>query len=432
MARGSRHDLHRIAARSRRVRRPHEAGWPRRALWTLWQAVASLVRPALFAALAGGAGVLVFDGMQHLDSRAAVAEEQARVSHAFSALAPDAASAASIWRSELDAAMRPHAETPPDSALAASLIAAFEDVVGRERFSSMVWADRNAGSIQEAEAILRALPVWVRDRELEAVWARQMEGAQADMPATGVLALATATARRRIERSARLYDAANQPAAAVFAGHEQAALNLAVLPGLMRADMDGALWLPSDRDGRQAYCSEGIALECALARTGSDPRAGQGARVLRAALLTGHAGEELRSALAAADAEVLHAVASEMSAVARDTANIDAIRLTALLERPQDAALLRRLSAQAGPRTLALAHFQGRDALTIINAEPPSPLVTRAARDRFILAGVLVVLAFGMVLAALVSAFSVRVSGKAGLGQRIDITMRELLLGRKT
>ena len=206
---------------------------------------------------------------------------------------------------------------------------------------------------------------------------------------------------------------------------EQAALNLAVLPGLMRADMDGALWLPSDRDGRQAYCSEGIALECALARTGSDPRAGQGARVLRAALLTGHAGEELRSALAAADAEVLHAVASEMSAVARDTANIDAIRLTALLERPQDAALLRRLSAQAGPRTLALAHFQGRDALTIINAEPPSPLVTRAARDRFILAGVLVVLAFGMVLAALVSAFSVRVSGKAGLGQRIDITMRE-------
>ena len=143
----------------------------------------------------------------------------ARQSRFFSALAPDAASAASIWRSELDAAMRPHAETPPDSALAASLIAAFEDVVGRERFSSMVWADRNAGSIQEAEAILRALPVWVRDRELEAVWARQMEGAQADMPATGVLALATATARRRIERSARLYDAANQPAAAVFAGH---------------------------------------------------------------------------------------------------------------------------------------------------------------------------------------------------------------------
>lgn len=414
------------------VRRPREAGWPRRALWALWQAAASLVRPAVFAALAGGAGFLVFDGIQHLDSEAAVPDGHARVSRAFSSLAPDAASAASIWGSELDAAMRPRAETPPDSALAASLIAAFEDVVGRERFSSMVWADANAGSIQEAEAVLRALPVWVRDRELEAAWAQQMGGVQADRHASGVLALASATARRRIERNARLYDAANQPAAAVFAGHEQAALNLALLPGLMRADTDGELWLPSDRDARQIYCPEGIALECALARIGSDPRAGQGARVLRAALLTGHAGEALRSALAGADAEVVHAVASEMSAVARNTANIDAIRLAALLETPQDAARLRRLSAQAGPRTLALAHFQGREALEVANAERPTPLVTQAARDRFILAGILVLLAFGMVLAALVSAFSIRVSGKAGLGQRIDITMRELLLGRKT
>lgn len=415
-----------MEARARRVRSPREAGWPHRLAWWGWHAMASGVRPAIFMLLICLAGYLGFDGLRHLGPAANMPERGARIDAAFASLAPDAATAASVWRAELETAMQPRAGLPPDNALAASLLAAFEPMAGRERFSSLLWAELNARSLNEAEAILRALPVWVRARELESAWTGRM------VQSGGTMAqlMAPDLVRARLNRASRLYDALDASQAAFFSGHEEGALNLALLPGLSEGAQE--LWLPSDGVAALAHCPVAQLLECALARTGRDGEAGQGARLLRAALLAGHAGPAFTASLEAVDEAALRAVASELGAVARHTSNIDAIRLTALLESPQDASRLRRLSIEAGPRTLALAHFHGRDALALDRGDPPAAPVQREALERFVLAGVLAALAFGIVLAALISAFSVRATGRAGLGQRIDIRMRELLLGRKT
>ncbi|MFC4726396.1 hypothetical protein AB6B38_02970 [Glycocaulis abyssi] len=427
--RGSRYSLERVQARARRVRHPREAGLPRRLIWWGWQALAALARPAVFAVLVALAGFSAFDGMRHLNPVADMPDRAGRVNDAFASLAPDAATAASIWSNELETAMQPRAGLPPDNALAASLLAAFEPMAGRERFSSMVWAELHARSSPEAEAILRALPVWVRTRELESAWNRQMEHARGHSGRAAAAGLAPAAVRTRLERAGRLYDAVQPFQAAFFAGHEDGALNLALLPGLSAGA--GELWLQSDQMAALAHCPAGEPLECALARMGRDAGAGQGARLLRAALLAGQVDDAFRSELQSANEQTLHAIASELGAVARYTSNIDAIRLTALLETPQDAARLRRLSLEAGPRTLALAHFHGRGALALDRGEGQASPVTAEAWERFVLAGVFAALALGIVLAALTSAFSVRVTGRAGLGQRIDIAMRELLLGRK-
>lgn len=427
MTRGSRYSLQRVEARVRRVRGPHEVGWRRRFLWAGWQAVASLARPMVFVALACGAGYLAFDGVRHLDSTGSVPHRGGAVSHAFGALAPDAAAASAIWSRELDAAMQPRHGVPPDEALAMSLTAAFEDMVGRERFSSLIWAETHAFSLENAEAVLRALPVWVRHRELEAAWARRVTGSPPG--GAGVLALAPAAARTRLERASRLYQGVQSAHGAFFAGHETGALNLARLPGLSQTGSD--LWLLPDSEAEALHCAAAQELECALARMGGDAGAGQGARHLRAALLTGHAGDGFHAALLAADRSALTGLSREIAAVARQTSNIDAIRLTALLDTPQDAARLRCLSQEAGPRSLALAHFHGRGALALVCGDVQAGLMTPEARSRFALAAVLASLAFGIVLAALASAFSVRLTGRAGLGQRLDLAMRELLLGRK-
>ncbi len=428
--RGSRYSLERVQARARRVRHPREAGLPRRLIWWSWQALAALARPAAFAVLVALAGFSAFDGMRHLNPVADMPDRAGRVNDAFASLAPDAATAASIWSNELETAMQPRAGLPPDNALAASLLAAFEPIAGRERFSSLIWAELHARSPGEAEAVLRALPVWVRQQELDSVWNERMRQAAALAASEAAAGMAPATVRTRLNRASRLYETIHASHAAFFAGHEDGALNLALLPGLSAGT--GELWLQSDEMATLAHCPAGEALECALARMGRDAGAGQGARLLRAALLAGQVDDAFRSELQLANEQTLRAIASELGAVARYTSNIDAIRLTALLETPQDAARLRRLSLEAGPRTLALAHFHGRGALALDRGEDilPSP-VTAEAWERFVLAGVFAALAFGIVLAALTSAFSVRVTGRAGLGQRIDIAMRELLLGRK-
>lgn len=426
VARGSQYSLRRIEARARRVRTAREAGLGRRVLWRSWQLAASSVRPAVFVLLVSLAGFWVFDGLRHLNPTADATTRAGRVNDAFVSLAPDAAAASSLWSRELEVAMQPRVGLPPDNALAASLLAAFEPIAGRERFSSMLWAELHARPPREAEAVLRALPVWVRTRELETAWA-----SRAPQPDTQIASvMAPAAVRARLDRASRLYDALELSQAAFFAGHEEGALNLALLPGLSSGT--GEMWLASDGAVLLDDCSGAQALACALARIGRDTGAGQGARILRAALLTGHAGEAFAASLQSAEGDTLQAVASELGAVARYTSNIDAIRLTALLETPQDAARLRRLSLEAGPRTLALAHFHGRDALALDRGEQAGSRITAEAWERFVLAGVFAALAFGIVLAALVSAFSVRVTGRAGLGQRIDIAMRELLLGRKT
>lgn len=430
MARGSTYSLPRIEARRRRVRAPREAGWPRRIAWLCWHALASLARPALFALLAGTAGILVFDGLRHLEP-GTPGQSADPVSRALASLAPDAASATGLWSSELDAAMRPRVGTAPDSVLAMSLLAAFEDIAGRERYASLVWADAHSLTPADAESVLRAMPVWVRYRELDAAWSRRLGHPSQGVHSPGVASLMPPAARARLERANRLYGASELAQSGFFAGHEEGALNLALLPGL-DVEGRGEIWLPDDQTAVDLYCGASMTgLECALARIGSDPEAGPGARVLRAALLTGHAGDGLRAALESADGDVVRSVAAEMGAVARQTSHTAAIRLAALAETPQDAARLGRLSAQAGPRTLALAHLRGREALTLDRGESSGGM-TPAARDRFILASVLLLLAIGMVLAALGSALSVALTGRAGLGQRIDIRMRELLLGRKT
>lgn len=417
--------LARIAARKRRVCSPQEAGWPRRLAWWGWTLVSSAVRPALFLLLAGLSAYWTIEGVRQLDANATPAAGDDRIGSAFAALAPDAGAASSVWSQELNDAMRPQGQSPADTALAASLIAAFEDIVGRERFASLLWAELDGRPQDEAEAILRALPVWVRERELENAWASLLAGS-AD---NGVLALAPQAARNRLERASRLYDGLDPLQTAFFAGHQNGALNLALLPGL--ADGAGTLWLLSDEAAMTEHCAAGEALECALAQAGADRSAGQGARLMRAALLSGHANAAWREVLEAADPVALRAVASELAAVARHTSNIDAIRLTGALQTLQDVSRLRRLSQEAGPRTLALVHLRGRAALDLDRGEEPRPLLTPGAIQRFALAGVFALLAIGMVLAALASAFSVEISGRAGLGQRLDIRARELLLGRK-
>lgn len=429
MGRGSAYSLHRLEARKRRVRRPAEAGWPRRILWGFWQSAAALARPAAFLALAGLAVFCVFDGLGHLGPRTGAADRSERVREAFASVSPSASAAASRWRHELDIAMRPRAGEPPDSALAMSLLTALEDIVGRERFSSLAWAEMRGRSTEEAEAILRALPVWVRRRELESAWIGRVGVAGAPYRPDAAIWLAPETARVRLQRAARLYDAVQSSQSMFFAGHEDGALNLALLPGL--ATQSGELWIYSDHAAAQIHCARAEALECALARMGSETGAGQGARLMRAALMSGHFTETLRQSLEEADLQILQALASETGAVARHTSNIDAIRLMALLETPQDVVGLRRLSEEAGPRTLALAHFLGRNALALENGIGETGSPTQDARNRFILAGVFGFLAFGLVAAAVASAVSVRLTGKAGLGQRIDLRMRELLLGRK-
>lgn len=427
VARDLRNTTMRIAARKRRLRSPQEAGLPRRLAWWAWQCVSSLARPAVFAVFAGIAAFWAFDGLRHLDAAGEPSGREDRISAIFSGLAPDAGQASSIWGRELSLAMRPRGGAPADSALAASLVAAFEDIVGRERFASLIWAELNERSYTEAEAVLRALPVWVRQGELQSAWTGAMSGPASQQ--AGILALAPAAARNRLDRTARLYDAIQASQAAFFAGHEQGALNLALLPGLAAQGAD--LWLLSDADAAAAHCPAGEAVECSLARLGQNERSGQGARLIRAALLTGHARAPFRTELDAAPPATLEAIASEISAVARHTSSIDAIRLVALLETPQDASRLRRLSMEAGARTLALAHFHGRDVLALDRGDSSGSIVTPEALERFILSGVCALLALGIVLAALASAVSVRSSGQAGLGQRIDIRARELLLGRK-
>lgn len=419
-----------MAARARRVRQPREAGWPRRLAWWCWSGAAALARPAVFAGLIALSGYLAFDGMRHLDARVAVPTGANPVTAALAGVAPDAASATSLWGQEVEAAMRPRAAAPPDSILAGSLIAAFEDIAGRERFSSMVWADMRGLPLGEAEAALRALPVWVRHRELEYAWSSRLSSASTSAAGGGAAGLVPATARSRLERASRLYDAADLTQAAFFSGHEDGALNLSVLPGLVSGDRRD-IWLADDRAALDAFCTAPGALECRLAQMGGEAGAGQGARLLRAALATGHASHGFRQALEASDRDTLRTVASELATVAHHTSNIEAIRLTALLETPEDAARLRRLSVHAGPRTLAMAHFLGREALALDNGEASSGTVTPEARQRFVSAAIAASLAFGLVLAALSSALSVRLTGRAGLGQRMDLRMRELLLGRK-
>ena len=429
MGRGSAHDLQRIAARLRRVRRPHEAGWPRRALWAGWQAVASLTRPAVFAGLAGLAVFCAVDGLRYLEAGAGASDRTKRVREALAAVAPDAAAASSRWQMELDAAMRPRAGEPPDSALAMSLLAAFEDVVGRERFSSLIWAEMHGGSSAQAESILRALPVWVRSRELESAWLSRVGSRDSQSWPPEAVSFVPPAVRVRLERTSRLYDTVQSSQMAFFAGHEEGALNLALLPGL--AQDGGEMWIDSDTIAEDTHCAAAQALECALARLGGDRGAAQGARLLRAALMTGHATDAFRGSLQSADPQVLRAAAREIGVVARRTSTIDAIRLTAILEAPQEAARLRRLSELAGPRTLALMHFHGREALMLEPDSSVTGILTPAARHRFSLAIVFGFLAFGVVLAAMASALSVRLTGRAGFGQRLDLRMRELLLGRK-
>lgn len=419
-----------MEARARRVRQPREAGWPRRLAWWCWSGAATLARPAVFTGLVALAGYLAFDGMRHLDARAAMVNGASPVSAALAGIAPDAASATSLWGQEVEAAMRPRASTPPDSILARSLIAAFEDIAGRERFSSMAWAEMRGLPPGEAEAALRALPVWVRHRELDYAWSSRLRPASGPADGGGAASLVPATARSRMERASRLYDAVDLTQAAFFSGHEDGALNLSILPGLVSGGRRD-IWLAGDRAAREAFCAAPDTLECRLAQMGGEAGAGQGARLLRAALAAGQASDGFRQALEASEADTLRAVARELAAVAHHTSNVEAIRLTALLETPQDAALLRRLAIHAGSRTLAMAHFLGRGALLLDKDDAPAGAVTPQARQRFVLAAIAASLAFGLVVAALSSALSVRLTGRAGLGQRMDLRMRELLLGRK-
>lgn len=422
--RGSPYDMQRMAARARRVRAPRDAGLVRRALWSLWRLISSAARPALFTGLLIAAGAAAMAGLQQLGPGPALSDPAMRLARAFESLAPDAQGAAGLWAEAMDSAMRPRLSGPPDIELAVSLAHAFEDMAGRERFASLAWARSHAMPHERAEASLRAMPVWIRARELELVWQRAYRGQSLPSLNPPALALAPERARARMMRAQDLYGGVDAVAAGFFSGQSPGAINLATLPGLA---LEGEVWLPADAQA----CAGGDALSCRLAGLGGREGAGAGARIMRAALMTGHAGEAFTAELDAMEADKLAPVMREIGAVARNTSPASAIRLLAHVEAPQDVVRLSRVSAMAGARTLALFHFHGRDALALARVVDEEPVMTRAAAEYFIVSGLMVLLAFGMVLAAIVSASRVASSRRAGLGQRLDIAARELLLGRK-
>ncbi|MFN3834597.1 MAG: hypothetical protein ACK4NO_01715 [Glycocaulis sp.] len=435
--RGSPHDLQRLAARARRVRRPHEAGLARRVGWYGWRLISSLARPALFAGLIFAAGWTGFAGLQALNTGAGALDRQTRISQALASLTPDAPSAAALWAAQLDAAMRPRRNGPPDTELAVSLAHAFEDLAGRERFASYAWGEARGLEPPLAEAALRAQPVWLRARELELVWHRALAGGSAAHAQPPALSLAPETVRVRVERARRLFPVIDQTSAAFFAGHETGAFNLATLPGL---PVEGELWMLPDAQALNAHCSaQEDAVACMLARigttrdrAGTSPAAAQGARLFRAGLAGGIVTPGLAGQMAALDRQALEALSAEMARAARYTSNITALRLMAYLHSPDDVVRLRLVAEAAGPRTLALFQLMGRDALGLAGEAEGVPVMTRAALEHFIAAALIALLACGMVASAIVSAARVSSSRRAGLGQRLDIAARELLLGRKS
>lgn len=434
--RGSPHDLQRIAARARRVRRPHQAGPARRAAWYGWRFLSTLMRPAVFAALVAAALGAGLAGLHHLNPGTAAPDREARISRAFAALAPDARSATALWSAHMDEATRPRRAGPPDTELALSLAHAFEDMAGRERYASFSWGEARGLGPDQTEAILRALPVWVRAQELERVWQYTFASATPLRTGPAAMQLAPESVQFRIARAERLYPVINQVSAGFFAGHESGALNISALPGM---DVSGDLWVPADAAVIEHGCAQGDPLVCTLARLGAGgdwqgwrPASGQGARLMRAALAADMFTPDMVTALRQLEPGELESTARDLALTARHTSNLTAMRLTALLATPKDAARLRMVAETAGPRTLALFHLAGPGALELAGAVEAVPVMTRAAMEYFILSAVIAGLALGMVVSAIVSAGRVRRSRRAGLGQRLDIAARELLLGRKS
>ncbi|MCC5982433.1 MAG: hypothetical protein JJU26_12030 [Oceanicaulis sp.] len=424
-----------MAARARRVRAPRDAGLVRRAGWFIWRGVSTVFRPAVFGALVMASGLAAFAGLQQLDTGTAAQDRAARISAALAALAADAPAAASLWEREIEAALRPRRSGPPDTELALSLAHAFEDVAGRERYASFAWGEGRGLDPYRTEAALRALPVWVRAGELERVW-QQALGTRSTLPDTPAsLELAPRSVRARLSRARHLYPLLDQASTGFFSGHETGAFNLASLPG---NGLAGEAWLLADAPARARHCADGKTLPCALAEIGLSAgqagltlAAGQGARLMRAGLAAGRVSAELAEDLALLDRRELEVIARDVALTAQLTSNAAAIRLIAHAGDTRDIARLRQIAQSAGPRTLAVFHLIGSDALDLAGAVDGTPSLTRPALEYFIVAALILLLAFGMVASAIISAARVRSSRRAGLGQRLDIAARELLLGRK-
>ncbi len=376
-----------------------------------------------------------FQGVKELGEGRASAGLEARISLALAALAPDAATARQIWMREMEDALRPRRGAQPDTELAVSLAHAFEDVAGRERFASLAWGEMRGLEPTRVEAVLRALPVWVRSRELERVHRDVFTHTGMAYGVPPALHLASLQVQQRLERAQRLYQVSEQASHGFFAGHERGAFNLGSLPGL---GLDNDIWLLPDSAVLSALCTQEASLECAMAqigmlrdRGGNSSATAQGARLFRAGLTGGIVTPRLAGRMAAMEPDLLEALSVEMGRAARASSNTSAIRLMAHLDTEDDVVRLRRVAQAVGPRTLAVFHLLGDSALQFAGMEPDTPVMTRAALEYFIVAMLFSLLAGGMVASAIVSAARVQRSRRAGLGQRLDIAARELLLGRK-
>ena len=454
--------------------------------WAIWKLVHHGFRPAWLAGSLAVAAVFFALSVQERGVDAVLApdppELEARIAAAFLELTPEGEDP----RALMIARMREALDVPPgqiaDIERFHAWAAAAPLLIGERRLGLEGLAgSQSPRSLQRAEAELVALPAWRREQLLAQGLARRLDAMRVSGDEPG-LAYADDLLRRRYERARTNFDIYSRAVEAFLSGRADGRMQIGRLPGAHGAAR-GAVLYDDARALIAGACARarpdcpaairaaaGSDVDLVLAAHGAASRGAPAAILIRAALARGLTDTGWVSTLAVpgeatglaataiAELDIIdiafaapqsaqgaldriaspllvernarRAALDDLLAVRDATSAAMAVRLVSVLQGEGDAARLRLITDEIGPRALVLAEMRGPDMLALADDPPPPPRPRVTHFYYGVAAGLF------SALAALLAAFrdmARRPLMRAGRMTRfIDAQLTRLFLGKKT
>lgn len=207
------------------------------ALYLIWRTLFALARPALFVVLLSGAVFWMYRGLgaAPVDAFRPAPPLGQRFETALQNAAGEQSDAdvLTLWRAELDLALRPGQAGGPDLLRAESFANSLPALMGRESLALYLMRQDRRPELMQADLV--AMPVWRRQQIISGVLEARRQIAPPG-PAPVWLVEAPPTIRRRFDRAQALYGRSLRDAEDWFLRPDGLAINLAALPGVMAPD----------------------------------------------------------------------------------------------------------------------------------------------------------------------------------------------------